>query len=157
MPAEAHLDAHKEPGSPALRDAARDRLEAAGIAWTDLRAAIFEALAESGGPASAYDVSEAVSRRLARRIAANSVYRILDLFVGHNLARRVESRNAYVANVHPACLHDCIFLVCEVCGGVEHVDDDRLAGDMRALAARHGFVAKRTALELLGRCRACSG
>jgi Fur family zinc uptake transcriptional regulator len=37
-------------------------------------------------------------------VAANSVYRILDLFVGANLARRVESANAYIANDHPiAC------------------------------------------------------
>jgi Fur family zinc uptake transcriptional regulator len=146
---------HPAPGSDALRNAARARLEAEGIAWTDLRAAIYESLVEAARPASAYDVSEVVSRRLARRVAANSVYRILDLFVVHNLARRVESRNAYVANVHPGCLHDCIFLVCEACGGIDHVDDDQLAGAIRQLAEGHGFVAKRTALELLGLCRAC--
>jgi len=148
---------HPEPGSPALLEAARTQLEAAGVAWTDLRAAIYGALSSAEGPASAYEISYAVSRQLQRQIAANSVYRILDLFVGHNLARRVESRNAYVANVHPACRHDCIFLVCDSCGGVEHVDDDQLADAMRALAGRHGFVAKRTALEVLGRCRACCG
>ena len=77
-------------------------------------------------PASAYDIAEAVSKRAGRRVAANSVYRILDLFVGANLARRVESANAYVANQHPGCLHDCIFLICDNCGQAVHIDDDSL-------------------------------
>ena len=63
-----------------------------------MRASVFEALASFDRPASAYDIAEAVSKTQGRRVAANSVYRILDLFVGANLARRVESANAYVAN-----------------------------------------------------------
>jgi Fur family zinc uptake transcriptional regulator len=90
----------------ALRAAARDRLASQGEQWTGMRAAVFDALAKFTQPASAYDIAEAVSSAEGRRIAANSVYRILDLFVGANLARRVESANAYVANAHPDCLHD---------------------------------------------------
>ena len=70
-------------------------------------------------------------RPQGRRVAANSVYRILDLFVGSNLARRVESANAYVANAHPDCLHDCIFLICDSCGQTVHIDDDSLSGGVR--------------------------
>jgi Fur family zinc uptake transcriptional regulator len=54
-----------------------------------------------------------VGQRRGKRVAANSVYRILDLFVRTNLARRAESANAYVANPHPGCRHDCIFLICD--------------------------------------------
>ena len=84
-----------------------------GEQWTEMRASVFEALAAFDKPASAYDIAEAVSKARGKRVAANSVYRILDLFVGTNLARRVESANAYVANAHPGCLHDCIFLICD--------------------------------------------
>ena len=87
-----------------LRDAARQRLTSRGEQWTDMRAAVFEALAGFDRPASAYDIAEAVSKSQDRRVAANSVYRILDLFVSANLARRVESSNAYVANAHPDVL-----------------------------------------------------
>ena len=90
-----------------------------------MRAAVFDELAKFTKPASAYDIAEAVSKAKGRRIAANSVYRILDLFVGSNLARRVESANAYVANAHPECLHDCIFLICDTCGQTTHIDDDK--------------------------------
>lgn len=143
-------------GSPALADAARAHLEKEGVQWTDLRGQVFEALARDGRPVSAYDVAERVSKAAARRIAANSVYRILDLFVAHNIARRVESRNAYIVNLHPDCAHDCIYLVCEACGGIEHLDDDALAGALRRRAGGSGFVARRPVLELIGTCRACA-
>ena len=121
-----------------------------------MRAAVFDALASFDKPASAYDIAEEVSKALSRRIAANSVYRILDLFVGANLARRVESANAYVANHHPACLHDCIFLICDTCGQAVHIDDDKLTGEIRDAAAGAGFSAARPVIEVRGTCGDCS-
>ncbi len=69
-------------------------MERSGEQWTSMRAAIFDALASFDKPASAYDIADRVSQKQGRRVAANSVYRILDLFVGANLARRVASTAA---------------------------------------------------------------
>ena len=138
-----------------LKSAARARLETKGEQWTDMRAAVFDALAGFERPASAYDIAEAVSRAQDRRVAANSVYRILDLFVGANLARRVESANAYVANKHPDCLHDCIFLICDSCGQAVHIDDDSLSQGLRNAAANAGFSAERPVIEVHGTCEDC--
>lgn len=146
---------HLAAGTPALVEAARAALIAQGVAWTDLRASVFSALSSADKPVSAYDVADRVSTSLARRIAANSIYRILDLFVAHNIAKRVESRNAYIANTHPACAHDCIFLICETCGQIDHLDDDRLASAMRGRAIATGFQPSRPVVELLGQCQAC--
>jgi Fur family zinc uptake transcriptional regulator len=118
---------------------------------------VFDALAGFERPASAYDIAEAVSKSQDRRVAANSVYRILDLFVGANLARRVESENAYVANRHPDCLHDCIFLICDNCGQAVHIDNDALSGGIREAAADAGFAARRPVIEVRGTCEDCSG
>jgi Fur family zinc uptake transcriptional regulator len=147
---------HMPVGSAALKAATEAALAAQGVQWTELRESVFDALAAGERPVSAYDVAERVSAAQGRRVAANSVYRILDLFVAHNVAKRVESRNAYVANTHPSCAHDCIFLVCEGCGRIDHLDDDQLADRMRDRAAATGFVPSRPVLELLGRCRSCS-
>ena len=76
----AHHD-HQLHEGESLKEAARERLTKEGEQWTDMREAVFEALASFDNPASAYDVAEAVSKSEGRRIAANSVYRILDLFV----------------------------------------------------------------------------
>ena len=140
-----------------LKSAARDRLTRQGEQWTDMRAAVFASLAAFDRPASAYDIAEAVSKAQDRRVAANSVYRILDLFVAKNLARRVESANAYVANQHPDCLHDCIFLICDNCGQTVHIDDDSLSSGVRDAAKSAGFSAPRPVIEVRGKCGDCEG
>ena len=138
-----------------LKSAARTRLTRQGEQWTDMRAAVFDALASFDKPASAYDVAEAVSKAQGRRVAANSVYRILDLFVGANLARRVESANAYIANQHPQCLHDCIFLICDSCGQTVHIDNDSVTDGVREAARSAGFSAPRPVIEVRGKCADC--
>lgn len=138
-----------------MSHAAKATMEKAGEQWTTMREAIFDALSSFDRPASAYDIAEKVSQSQGRRVAANSVYRILDLFVSSNLARRVESANAYIANDHPDCLHDCIFLICDNCGQTTHIDDDRITGGVRAAARQAGFAPDRPVIEVRGRCADC--
>ena len=147
---------HHEHSGDNLVNAAQAALVASGEQWTEMRADVFNALATSERPASAYDLAENVSARRGKRVAPNSVYRILDLFVRSNLARRVESANAYVANSHPGCRHDCIFLICDACGTIVHIDDDRLTGSLIAAARTAGFADVRPVVELRGTCAACS-
>lgn len=146
---------HHEPKGADLAHAAQATLERSGEQWTAMRATIFETLSDFERPASAYDIADAVSKRVGRRVAANSVYRILDLFVGANLARRVESANAYIANAHPDCLHDCIFLVCDHCGQTTHIDDDVLSRGVRSAAIAAGFAPERPVIEVRGKCADC--
>jgi Fur family zinc uptake transcriptional regulator len=148
--------AHHSHSGDNLAEAAKSTMERSGEQWTQMRSAVFDALASFGDkPASAYDIAEKVSQLEGRRIAANSVYRILDLFVGANLARRVESANAYIANEHPDCLHDCIFLICDTCGQTTHIDDDVLSNGVRAAAKSAGFDPKRPVIEVRGKCGDC--
>ena len=147
---------HHEHSGDKLVTEAEAVLTAAGEQWTGMRADVFEALAAYDRPASAYDIAEAVGNARGKRVAANSVYRILDLFVSSNLAMRVESANAYVANQHPGCLHDCIFLICDTCGQTTHLDDDKLSGGVREAAANAGFAATRPVIEVRGKCGDCS-
>ena len=147
---------HHEPQGADLATAAQATLERSGEQWTAMRANIFKALAGFDKPASAYDIAEAVSKSEGRRVAANSVYRILDLFVGANLARRVESSNAYIANAHPDCLHDCIFLVCDSCGQTVHLDNDVITRGVRDAAQAAGFSPVRPVIEVRGKCADCA-
>lgn len=148
--------AHQLHKGASLRDAAARRIIDRGEQWTDMRSSVFDALAGFDRPASAYDIAESVSKARGKRVAANSVYRILDLFVGTNLARRVESANAYVANQHPGCLHDCIFLICDNCGQATHLDDDKLSSGVRDVAEHAGFAEVRPVIEVRGKCGDCS-
>ena len=141
-------------GAP-LAEAAQGVLERSGEQWTPMRAAVFGALCGFAQPASAYDIAEAVSKSEGRRVAANSIYRILDLFVSANLASRIESANAYLANAHPDCMHDCIFLVCDQCKKTTHIDDDGLTQALRDASKSHGFAPDRPVIEVRGRCEDC--
>ncbi|EMD84103.1 Fur family transcriptional regulator [Pacificimonas flava] len=147
---------HREYRGAALEKAAATTLETSGERWTEMRAAVFRALSAMDGPASAYDIADAVSKARGKRVAPNSIYRILDLFVATNVVKRVETQNAYVANAHPECLHDCIFLICDDCGAITHLDDDALAAEMRARAAGTGFKPNHPVMEVRGTCADCA-
>lgn len=147
---------HHEHDGDDLSMAARGTLEAAGEQWTDMRSDIFAVLASFEKPASAYDIADQLSQKRGKRVAPNSVYRILDLFVANNLANRVESSNAYMANPHPGCEHDCIFLICDDCNATLHFDDDSLSGHVRAEATKAGFANLRPVIEVRGICGNCA-
>ena len=154
--ATAHSHSHEEHRGEDLIAAAERALVKSGEQWTSMREAVFSELAGQERPASAYDIADNLSKARGKRVAPNSVYRILDLFVANNLALRVESANAYLANTHPGCQHDCIFLVCDECGEASHVDDEDVSRAVRALASARDFQAKRPVLEIRGLCRLCA-
>ncbi len=149
--------AHREHSGDRLVEEAGEVLRQSGEQWTAMREDVFRALAEQDRPASAYDIAEIVGKMRGKRVAANSVYRILDLFVRTNLANRIESANAYLANSHPGCRHDCIFLICDDCGQALHIDDDRLTGALREAGQQAGFTNVTPVVELRGLCSECTG
>lgn len=153
--AHAHHDHHHHEDGKDLAAAARATLEAAGEQWTVMRADVFDALSGLDKPCSAYDIADLVSQKRGKRVAPNSVYRILDLFVATNLVRRVESANAFIANEHPGCLHDCIFLICDSCGSATHIDDDRVTQSVRSVAGKTGFAVDHPVIEVRGTCTDC--
>ncbi|MEM7779638.1 MAG: transcriptional repressor [Pseudomonadota bacterium] len=154
--ARSHTTCHETKPSDELIADARDALVAAGGKWTSMRETVFAELARHSRPASAYTIADNISKSRGRRVAANSIYRILDLFVTHGLALRIESANAFLASNHPGDGHDCIFLVCDECGEASHVDDIGVSKAMRALAEGHDFKAERPVMEIRGLCRDCA-
>lgn len=147
---------HQEYTGVDLVEAARDTLIAANEQWTGMRAAVFAELANQKKPASAYDIADNLSKTRGKRVAPNSVYRILDLFVRTNLVNRIESANAYLVNTHPGCRHDCIFLICDDCGRASHLDDIRVTGALRTAGRDAGFANVRPVVELRGLCEDCA-
>lgn len=151
-----HDHSHHELSGANLIDAAREALTEAGEQWTGMRESVFAELARHDRPVSAYDIADNLSAARGKRVAPNSVYRILDLFVSNNLAMRVESANAFLANTHPGCEHDCIFLVCDECGEATHVDNDEVSRIVRAIAAAQDFKPERPVIEIRGLCKGCA-
>lgn len=147
---------HRELQGEALSAAARVSLESTGERWTGMRSEVFEELASHKRPVSAYDIADNLSAKRGSRVAPNSVYRILDIFVSGNLANRIESANAFLVNSHPGCRHDCIFLICDDCGTASHFDNDSLTGALRQVGRDKGFADVRPVVELRGLCARCA-
>ena len=156
MAKHGHNHTHQEHAGESLIEAARRALTESGEQWTAMREAVFGELARHERPVSAYDIADNLSAARGKRVAPNSIYRILDLFVTNNLAMRVESANAFLANRHPGCAHDCIFLVCDECGEAAEVDDEDVSRSVRAIATGRLFKATRPGLEIRGLCKACA-
>lgn len=153
--ASAHDHDHSHGNVDTLKAQARDALIASGEQWTDMREAVFLQLAGHSGPTSAYQIADDLSQARGKRVAPNSVYRILDLFVANNLAVKIESANAFLANAHPGEEHDCVFLVCDECGGASHIDSHEVGQSLRDIATSQKFRAQRPVLEIRGTCNDC--
>ena len=150
----AHNHDHADPDI--LKAQAQKAFEASGEQWTAMREAVFVELARNGGPTSAYQIADDLSKARGKRVAPNSIYRILDLFVSKNLAVKIESANAFLSNSHPGEEHDCIFLVCDACGSASHVDSEEVGRNLRKIAASKDFRADRPVLEIRGICKECA-
>ncbi len=127
-----------------------------GLRFTAQRRQVLEALLESHVPASAYDVID----RLAttdHRPAPISVYRALDFLVEHNLAHRIESKNAYIACDRG---DDCapgatLFLICDKCGAAAEASSEALGRLVNAETLNRGFLPRQQVLEVRGLCARC--
>jgi len=153
--ASAHQHNHSHDNVETLKAQAREALVACGEQWTKMREDVFLELARHSGPTSAYQIADDLSQARGKRVAPNSVYRILDLFVANSLAVKIESANAFVANAHPGEELDCVFLVCDNCGGASHVDSEEVGQSLRSIADSQKFRAERPVLEIRGKCSDC--
>ena len=112
-------------------------------------------LSKAGGPLGAYTILDQLRDRGLR--APPQVYRALDKLVEFGLVHRLESLNAFVACRYPECkTHETTtFMICETCGQVSELADDKLAKRLAALARDAKFALTKTTIELRGNCLDC--
>jgi Fur family zinc uptake transcriptional regulator len=128
-----------------------------GLRLTPQRRLVLEALLASHVPASAYDVIDRLAETDERRRAPISVYRALDFLVEHNLAHRIESKNAYVAcDRGEGCVPGAtLFLICDNCGAAGEAPSEALGKIVTDETKRRGFLPRHRVLEIRGLCGRC--
>ncbi len=126
-----------------------------GIKWTALRERVFQHVAASHRPVSAYDLIESLAKD-GMRLAPVSVYRILEVLQAAGIVHRLESRNAYFACMtgHESGRQTVTF----VCGECECVTEAEAPEAYLAIgevskAARFHPVS--TIVEVNGTCAEC--
>ncbi|MEM9618877.1 MAG: Fur family transcriptional regulator [Pseudomonadota bacterium] len=126
-----------------------------GAQMTPLRQTVLSALWSADRPLGAYDLRDRLAEISGRQISAPSIYRTLDFLCEQGVAARIESRNAYVACIHPDHEHACVFLVCESCGDAVEIENPKVERLINEDAKRLGFAVKHRVLELSGFCAPC--
>ena len=127
------------------------------LRFTEQRRQVLEALLESHVPASAYDVIDRLAEHGEARLAPVSVYRALDFLTQHNLAHRIESKNAFVACDRGA---DCepgatLFLICDNCGAAGEATSEALGRLVSDETRKRAFLPRMRVLEVRGLCARC--
>lgn len=122
---------------------------------TKNQALVFAALNKAQGPLSAYSLLDQLRDDGFR--APLQVYRALEKLQAFGLVHRLESLNAFVACAHP---HDhqhglMAFAICEDCGQVTEFSDEMVEQRLGDWAAKTGFHAAKTTIEIRGHCADC--
>ena len=128
-------------------------LEERGYRLTAARAAILDALTDSGGHLTADDLTEMVRRR-STGIGRMTVYRTLDLLCDLGLLRPVYQGTGAA---HYIILEDGHHhhLICSGCGRVIEFDQCALETLHDEIDRRFSFRVDGHLLELYGQCDAC--
>jgi Fur family zinc uptake transcriptional regulator len=114
---------------------------------------VLAVLRELGRPISAYDLLDRL--RPDGVSAPTTVYRALKALIDMRLVHRLEALNAYVVCAQPRHTADVCFAICEACGRVDEVDDQRLRQFVDDWCEAEGFLLSRSAVELIGTCAPC--
>lgn len=132
---------------------AEDYCRQHNLRLTEGRLSLLEKVVANRRPVKAYDLIATASN--GQKPMPPLVYRALDFWTAHGFIHRIESLNAYTACTHPGCGHECQIFVCEKCGRVSEICDEKPGQQIRRNAAALGFSVDRLRIEATGRCPDC--
>lgn len=133
-----------------------------GVQLTPLRRDVLRLVLEAEAPIGAYALLDQL-RASRAKAAPPTVYRALDFLLEQGLIHRLERLNAFMGCVEAldghghdhAHDHPHQFLICRGCGVTREISDHAVAEAISAAAAKAGFSAARSTVEIEGYCGKC--
>ena len=135
-----------------------------GVQLTPLRRDVLRLVLEAEAPIGAYALLDQLKASRAKA-APPTVYRALDFLLEQGLIHRLERLNAFMGCAealdghghHHDHAHDHPhqFLICRGCGATREISDHAVAEAISAAAAKAGFSAARSTVEIEGYCGKC--
>ncbi|MBS0431183.1 MAG: transcriptional repressor [Proteobacteria bacterium] len=127
------------------------------VRLTDLRRRLLGILLEQPRrPLGAYPLMRRLEALSGRHATAASVYRALEFLQRHDLAIRVESRNAYLACPNPGRPFTGVLFICDLCGVSVSEENPAVMRRLDQTSGSLGFSIRRQVVELQGVCARCS-
>ena len=121
--------------------------------FTLIRRRVFELLAASRVPVSAYALVDQLAAR--KPVKAPSVYRALEFLIENGFVRFVAQRRAYICCELLDAQQPVALLMCTGCGNVDEVAAVPLRETIAQMVAPYGFDPAQNSLEIAGRCTSC--
>ncbi|MGB8816386.1 MAG: Fur family transcriptional regulator [Rhizobiaceae bacterium] len=119
---------------------------------------VLQVLQDAEAPLSAYVILARLRPSGFR--APLQVYRALDRLIERGAVHKLESINAFLAcfQNHDHGHHHGVagFAICDSCGHVSEFEDHDICHRLEDWARSSGFAVEKSAIELHGRCAACS-
>ncbi len=137
-----------------LLKSAQSYCEAHDFRFTDPRAFTLEIVAESSQPLSAYDILDALGKKLDKP-KPPTVYRALEFLQKHGFVHRIESLNAYITCQVDHQHRGSQFMICDGCGKVEEAHLCSLPDSLEKKTKNSGFKISYWNAEIHGVCSAC--
>lgn len=143
-----------------LVDRAENYCRQNGSRLTSKRKQVLSALLGSKKALSAYELIDVHEQLFDDKLAATSMYRILDFLREEHLVHKLDLANKYVACSHIACGHECVasqFLICTQCQIVKEVSVSQpTVGELKSTIEEAGFQLASTQLEINCICDRCA-
>ena len=124
------------------------------VRFTPIRQKVFNIMAEQLGAISAYDLLDKL-RETEKSAKPPTIYRALDFLLEHGFIHKIESTNAYILCPHFGTHHPMQLLICDQCGVVIELHDEKIDDAFSEQALVHGFSISNTTLEAHGHCSDC--
>ena len=126
-----------------------------GLKLTVPRREVLQALLERGKPLSAYDLVASLSATRRKRVSPPTVYRALSFLVHQGFVLKIESKNAYLANLSPNKSADIVLLMCDGCGTAKQCEEPMIGKLIAKDTALFQFEVHRKTVEVQGLCKKC--
>ena len=128
----------------------------ATLKLTKNQGVVLDALRESAGPMSAYQILDVESVREKGLKAPLTIYRALDKLVEAGLVHRIETLNAFVSCDQDHHTEPPAFMICEECKHIIEVGTRSIQRTVLKQAEEQGFQVNQMHVEVSGRCRKCA-
>jgi len=129
-------------------------LQAQGYKVTKPRRQVLEVLEGTQKPVSPYDIQRLLGKQ-GKYLNHVTIYRVLDLLCGLNLAHKVLSKGGFVGCSLGKTGGCHRFVVCRQCGVIEEFADEELCQEEGKFAASFGFHTEFHLSESCGLCSKC--
>lgn len=126
-----------------------------GLRFTEPRRQVAEIIAKSQKPMGAYDVLEALSKKIADP-KPPTAYRAIEFLEEHGFIHRIESLNAYFFCGANHRHEGSQFLICDKCQSVTETHMCSLPKSFQEKVNQDGFQMNKWNLEIHGLCKSCA-